>query len=68
MCSEEYFFSEFYYPDEIVTENEGNVEVLSISRVLPIWSAIINTFITLFGWDFLSLSLEFYSKALVRGY
>ena len=25
MRSEEYFFSEFYYPDAIVTENEGNV-------------------------------------------
>ena len=25
------FFSEFWYPDEIVTENEGNVEVFSIS-------------------------------------
>ena len=30
------FFSEFYYPEEIVTENVGNVEVLSISRALPI--------------------------------
>ena len=36
MRSEEYFFSEFYYPDEIVSENEGNVEVLSISRALHI--------------------------------
>ena len=36
MRSEEDFFSQFYYPDEIVTENEGNVEVLSISRALPI--------------------------------
>ena len=36
MSSEEYFFSEFYYLDEIVTENEGNVEVLSISRAWPI--------------------------------
>ena len=35
MTSEEYFFSEFYL-DEIVTENEGNVEVLSISRALRI--------------------------------
>ena len=34
--SSEDFFSVFYYPDEIVTENEGNVEVLSISQVLPI--------------------------------
>ena len=32
MCSEEDFFSEFYCPDEIGTENEGNEEVLSISR------------------------------------
>ena len=36
MRSEEDFFSEFNYPDEIVTENEGNVEVLFISRALPI--------------------------------
>ena len=36
MISEEDFFSEFYHPDEIVTENEGNVEVLSFSRALPI--------------------------------
>ena len=41
MRSEKHFFSEFYYPDEIVTENEGNVEVHSISRALPIWSHII---------------------------
>ena len=41
------FFSEFYYPDEIVTENEGNV-VLSISRALPVWSHTLNNFITLF--------------------
>ena len=27
MSFEEDFFSEFYYPDEIVMENEGNVEV-----------------------------------------
>ena len=32
--SEEDLFSEFYYPDEIVTENEGNVEVLSILPAL----------------------------------
>ena len=32
------FFSEFYYPNEIVTENEGNLEVLSILCALPIWS------------------------------
>ena len=36
MRSKEDFFSEFHYPEEIVTENEGNVEVLSISRSLPI--------------------------------
>ena len=35
MISEEDFFSEFYYPYEIVTEIEGNVEVLSISLALP---------------------------------
>ena len=49
MRSEEDFFSEFDYPDKIVTENEGNVEVLSISRALPIWSHIINNLITLFA-------------------
>ena len=43
------FFSEFYYPDEIVTKNEGNVEVFSISRALPVWSRIINNLITLFA-------------------
>ena len=31
MRSEEELFSEFFYPDEIVTENEGNAEVLSTS-------------------------------------
>ena len=36
MSSKEELFSEFYYPDEIATENEGNVEVLSISQALPI--------------------------------
>ena len=36
MRSEEDFFSEFFYPDEIVTEYEGNVEVLSIMRALLI--------------------------------
>ena len=35
MSTEEDFFSEFYSPDEIMTENKGNVEVLSISRALP---------------------------------
>ena len=45
MRSEEDFFSElFFYSDEIVTENEGKVEVLSISPALPIWSHIINSF------------------------
>ena len=34
MRSKEDFFSEFYYPDEMVTENEGTVEVLSILRAL----------------------------------
>ena len=29
MRSGEHFFSEFYYRDEIVTENEGYVEVLA---------------------------------------
>ena len=51
MSSEEDVFSDFYYPDEVVTENEGNVDYLHIlhhlcqvnspqvffiSRVLPI--------------------------------
>ena len=45
MSSEENFFSEFYYPDEI----EGNVEVLSISHALTIWSPIINNLIALFA-------------------
>ena len=36
MRSEEDLFSEFYYPNEILMENKGNVEVLSISRALPI--------------------------------
>ena len=35
MRSEEDFFSQFYNPDETVSENEGNVEVLPISRALP---------------------------------
>ena len=43
------FFSEFYYPDEIVTENEGNVKALPVSRALPIWNHIINNLITLFA-------------------
>ena len=35
MHCEEDFFSEFYYPDDIILGNEGNVGVLSISRALP---------------------------------
>ena len=35
MRSKEDLFSEFDYPNKIVTGNEGNVEVLSISRSLP---------------------------------
>ena len=35
MRSEKDFFSEFYYPDEIVKENGGNVEILYILRALP---------------------------------
>ena len=49
MRSEEDFFSEFYYPDEIVTENEGNVEFLSIQCALPIRCHITNNLITLFA-------------------
>ena len=49
MGSEEDLFSEFYYPDAIVTENEVIVEVLSISRALPISSHIIKNLITLFA-------------------
>jgi len=49
MRSEEDFFSEFYYPDEIVTENEGNVEFLSIQCAFPIRSHITNNLITLFA-------------------
>ena len=45
MSCEEDFFSEFYFPDKIVMENE----VLSISRALPIWSHVINNLITLFA-------------------
>ena len=26
----------FFYPDEIVTEYEGNVEIISVSRAVPI--------------------------------
>ena len=62
MHSEEDFFSEFYYPDESETENEGNVELLSFSRACKIPE---------FGLKFLklsSLSLEFYSKVLARSY
>ena len=45
MCSEEHFFSWFYYPDEIVTENEGYVEFFSFLHALLIWSHIINNLI-----------------------
>ena len=48
MRSEKDFFSEFYYSGEIVTVNEGNVEVVSISRALCISSHIMNNLITLF--------------------
>ena len=41
------FFAKFDYPDKIVTENEGSVEVLPILRALPVWSNIINNLITL---------------------
>ena len=69
MSSEEYFFSEFYYLDEIVTKNEGNEEVLSMSRALPIWSHACNKqlnnlvfsgFTVKFqtsGWNFLFMDL-----------
>ena len=46
--SSEDFFSEFYYPDKIAPENEGNVEVLSTFNALSIWSHVINNLITLF--------------------
>ena len=36
MRSEKDLFCKFDYPDEIVTENEGNVDVLSILRALPV--------------------------------
>ena len=32
MSSKEDFFSELYYPDKIVTENESNVEVFYFAR------------------------------------
>ena len=35
MATEEDFFPEFYYPDEIATENESNVDVLFISCARP---------------------------------
>ena len=38
------FLSELYYPDEIVTENEGNIEALPISRALPMSSNLITLF------------------------
>ena len=94
MSSEEDLFSEFLLYWRNGDENEVNVEVLSISPALPIWSHIIDNLITLFAWALLwnsriraksfalltsprgsvhkakvsSLSLQFYSKALVRGY
>ena len=40
MRSEEDFFYEFDYSDKTVTENEGNVEVLCLSRALPQSEAI----------------------------
>ena len=49
MRSEEDLFSEFDYPDKIVTENEGIVEALSFSRPLPIWSHIIHNLKILFA-------------------
>ena len=49
MRSEEDLFSEFDYPDKIVTKNEGNVEILSLSRALPVFSHIINNLITLYA-------------------
>ena len=49
MRSKKDFISESYFPDEIVTEIEGNVEDLSISRALHIRSHIINNLITLFA-------------------
>ena len=45
----EEFLSEFYYPDEIVTETESNIEVLSISRAFPVWSRMLKNLTTLFG-------------------
>ena len=43
------FFSEIYYADENVMENEGNEEVISISHALPTWSHVINNLIMLFA-------------------
>ena len=49
MSSEEEFFSVFYYPDQIVTENEGIVEILYILQALAICHSTINNLITLFA-------------------
>ena len=65
------FSSEFDYPYKIVTENEGSVDVLSISRALLraeifyLWTSPSSS---VHKAKILSLSLEFCSKALVRGY
>ena len=39
------FFSEFHYHDKIVTEHEGNAEVLSISRALKPYNKQLNNFV-----------------------
>ena len=46
--SSEDFFSEFDYHDKIVTENEGSVDVFSISRAVHVWSHIINNLVAVF--------------------
>ena len=51
----------FFYPDKIVTEYEGSVEVLAISRAWPIRRSVHKAKIS-------SPSLEFYSKVLAPGY
>ena len=60
------FFSEFYHPDEIVTENEGNEEVLSILHALPIWSHLINNLITLLAGPFCKIP-DFGLKFFIYG-
>ena len=67
MNSEEDFFSEFYYPYKIVTENEGNVDVLSILRALPIWGHTINNLITLFAQAQFCKIQDFGLKLLIYG-